>query len=257
MNGQSPCEIFRTHNSAPSASIWQAGSLRKSSRSPPKNSRKPVILTVLPPARTGWLMSYERTTGPQRAPISSSRLDLRVSYAVHLPALVRARLAARRASFASDFSLPPADVGVVDFSANASWAGTRLLGSFRTEGGREEPYCTPAPKVAVGLRLNELLRRAMAGRTRKNEPCRVPLGFHTVGESTRDLPPILDTEPLPLATITNLKFRFSHKEVQQVSGSPVALVRGTLALHVCLDGAVRAPDEPCRPSISTSQCGQC
>ena len=123
-----------------------------------------------------------------------------------------------------------------------SVTGTRLLGSFRTEGGREEPYCTPAPKVAVGLRLNELLRRAMAGRTRKNEPCRVPLGFHTVGESTRDLPPILDTEPLPLATITNLKFRFSHKEVQQVSGSPVALVRGTLALHVCLDGAVRAPE---------------
>tara|TARA_B110000046_G_scaffold8186_2_gene8378 strand:+ start:154 stop:1542 length:1389 start_codon:yes stop_codon:yes gene_type:complete len=124
---------------------------------------------------------------------------------------------------------------------------TELLG-IKTPKERREPYCTPATRLAVGIRLNELLRRFMQGRTRKNEPCKVLLGLHTNAEVGRDVPPIMDTEPLPLATITDFSTRVSASDirlVRTVSESeplPLRHMPASVALHVCLDGAIRAPE---------------
>ena len=110
---------------------------------------------------------------------------------------------------------------------------------------RREPYCTPATRLAVGIRVNELMRRFMQGRTRKNEPCKVLLGLHTNAEVGRDVPPIMDTEPLPMATITDFSIRVhggaAPRQVVE-SELPLRHLPAKLALHVCLDGAIRAPE---------------
>ena len=121
------------------------------------------------------------------------------------------------------------------------------LGKLRRETERVEPFCTPAPRLAVGIRLNELLRRFMQGRSRKNEPCRVLLGHHTSAELGRDAPPISDAEPLPLATITDFDVRVASSDVggeAMPHGCPLPHrhVRAKIAVHICLHAATRAPE---------------
>lgn len=134
---------------------------------------------------------------------------------------------------------------VSDVDTTCQDSGTRaveMLGSFRAERDREEPYCTPAPRFAVGLRLNELLRRAMTGRTRKNEPCRVFLGVYLPGDQSKELSSIMDTEPMPLAVITHFTIRVQHSSLEQRHPEAVSHLDARLAVHVCLDGAIRAPE---------------
>ncbi len=88
-----------------------------------------------------------------------------------------------------------------------------------------EPYCLPCPRFGVGIRVNELLRRQMLGRTRKNGPTKLSLGPAST-EGSKDAPPIMDAEPLPLATLTDVTIEHT----------------GTLALHVCLEAGVRVCD---------------
>lgn len=113
-------------------------------------------------------------------------------------------------------------------------------------GDRREPYCTPATRLAVGIRLNELMRRFMQGRTRKNEPCKVLLGLHTNAEVGRDVPPIMDSEPLPMATITDFSVRVPDavplRPIAEAEPLPLRHLPVNLGLHVCLDGAIRASD---------------
>ena len=121
------------------------------------------------------------------------------------------------------------------------------LGTCTRIEARTEPLCTPAARLAVGLRINELLRRFMAGRTRKNEPCKVMLGLHTNAEITRDVPPIMDTEPMPLATITDFDVRvephdYAARNIPESAPLQCEHVPGSMAVHVCLDGAIRAPE---------------
>lgn len=125
--------------------------------------------------------------------------------------------------------------------------------------GRKEPLCTPASRLAIGLRVNELLRRFMRGRTRKNDPCRVFIGplfqTHEPAPSSKDLPFIMDSEPLPLLTITDFDIRCQTRKITNTAHlgpnstpSPSSLLKNerreavSLALHVCADGAVRAVD---------------
>ena len=126
----------------------------------------------------------------------------------------------------------------------------QVMGDSCRTAGRCEPYCTPATRLAKGLQINELLRRCMQYRTRKNEPCKVLLGVHTNAEVTREMPPVMDSEPMPLATITDFDLRVP-KEVGAVPGSGipdhvlpprVQTIPASLSLHVCLDSAVRAPE---------------
>ena len=124
---------------------------------------------------------------------------------------------------------------------------TETLGTSANPNDRIEPYCTPATRLAVGLRLNELLRRFMQGRSRKNEPCKVLLGYHTHAEVGRDVPPIMDTEPIPLATITDFNVRveandYSARNIPESEPIPCEHVPASISLHVCLDGAIRAPE---------------
>ena len=123
---------------------------------------------------------------------------------------------------------------------------TCSLMATHTPKERREPYCTPATRLAVGIRVNELMRRFMQGRTRKNEPCKVLLGLHTNAEVGRDVPPIMDTEPLPMATITDFSIRVptgaTPRQVVESEPLPLRHLPAKLALHVCLDGAIRAPE---------------
>ena len=124
---------------------------------------------------------------------------------------------------------------------------TETLGASANASERIEPYCIPATRLAVGIRLNELLRRFMQGRSRKNEPCRVLLGQNTNAEVGRDVPPVMDTEPIPLATITDFDIRvetrdYSARCIPESEPIPCEHVTASVALHVCLDGAIRAPE---------------
>ena len=118
------------------------------------------------------------------------------------------------------------------------------LGKMVNTDKRLEPLCTPAPRLAIGLRINELLRRFMFGRTRKNEPCKVILGMHTNAEITRDLPNIMDTEPMPLATIVDFDVRCAPgaHPTHSAHSAQCERVDGSVCIHVCLDGAVRVPE---------------
>lgn len=124
---------------------------------------------------------------------------------------------------------------------------THVMGTMANATDRIEPYCTPATRLAVGLRLNELLRRFMQGRSRKNEPCKVLLGYHTNAEVGRDVPHIMDSEPIALATITDFNIRvegqdYSARNITESQRIPCEHVPASIALHVCLDGAIRAPE---------------
>jgi len=125
-----------------------------------------------------------------------------------------------------------------------------VLGTSCRPAQRLEPLCTPATGFAKGFQLNELLRRCMQTRTRKNEPCKLLLGVYTNAELNREMPPVMDTEPMPLCTICDFGLRVptevgasdgagipDHVQHPRVQGCPV-----DLSLHVCLDGAIRATE---------------
>jgi hypothetical protein len=124
---------------------------------------------------------------------------------------------------------------------------TETVATHAQPGDRIEPYCTPAPRLAVGVRINELLRRFMERRSRKNEPCKVLLGYHTNADVARDVPPIMDTEPIPLATITDFTIRveaqdYVARNIPESAPIQCEHVPASVALHLCLDGAIRAPE---------------
>jgi hypothetical protein len=107
-----------------------------------------------------------------------------------------------------------------------------------------EPYCLPAARLAVGLRINALLCRMMQGRSRKNEPCKVLLGVHTGAEASRETSLVSDMEPLPLATITDFDVRFAPRDWARRDplAARVEAGKAKMALHVCVDHAVRVPE---------------
>lgn len=113
-----------------------------------------------------------------------------------------------------------------------------LLGISRKPECRIEPLVAPCSKLGVGLRLNELMRRWMAGRTRKNYPVMVLCGIRTSALVAKDVPLVIDTEPLPMAILTD----FSLKALPGITSTEPGHTSVAASLHVCLDGAVRVID---------------
>ena len=127
-----------------------------------------------------------------------------------------------------------------------------LKGSQQTE-FRSEPLCTPSPPLAVGICANEMLRRWMAGKTRKNDPCKKHLGFSSPVEVSKEMPGIMSSEPSPLLTITDIEME-RVGEVRRVSPT-MGKAQVAMGIHVCGDGATRLPellDELCRQNHHTS-----
>lgn len=108
---------------------------------------------------------------------------------------------------------------------------------------RLEPSCAPTSRLTIGLRMCELLRRLMRGRTRKNDHCRVPLLPSEFAEPSRDMPLVMDSEPLPVAFITDFDVRCGDREAAAICGTQLpttAVIDANMTVHLCLDGAVRA-----------------
>jgi hypothetical protein len=116
----------------------------------------------------------------------------------------------------------------------------QLLKKSQQNEFRSEPLCTPSSPLAVGICANEMLRRWMAGKTRKNDPCKKHLGFSSPSEVSKEMPGIMSSEPLPLLTITDVEME-RVGDVRRVSPTigkaPVAM-----GIHVCGDGAARLPE---------------
>lgn len=115
-----------------------------------------------------------------------------------------------------------------------------ILGQSKRSDLRSEPICTPASGLAVGICANEALRRWMAHKSRKNDPCIKHLGFSCNSELQKDVPGIMSTEPSPLLTITD--FEIERVGPSRPLSGKVSSAKAAVALHVCGDGAVRVPD---------------
>lgn len=117
-----------------------------------------------------------------------------------------------------------------------------LLRLSRDDAGRRrEPRCAPASAVGVGIRLNELLRRWMLGRSRKNDPCRV-LASDATHSELREGNPIADCEPLPLATIVDATISAEPSYRHSQDGSTADESRFGVSLHLAVHNAVRLPE---------------
>lgn len=103
---------------------------------------------------------------------------------------------------------------------------------------RSEPICTPAPPLAVGIVVNEAMRRWMSTKTRKNNPCLKHLGFTAPADLNKDCPSIMSSEPLPLLTITD--FEVERTGAPAEGAAPQVDV--AYGIHVCGDGATRVVD---------------
>jgi len=120
-------------------------------------------------------------------------------------------------------------------------------GSLRNEKDkfpdRIEPLCTPASRLALGIGYNEELRTWLMFKSRKNDPCKVRLGYATVQDLNKETPSLINSEPPPLLTIVDF-----NVEVLPFSEMPTPNKDGTttvdvgMALHVCGDAATRVPE---------------
>lgn len=117
----------------------------------------------------------------------------------------------------------------------------QLIGKSQRNEGRSEPISTPSCPLAVAICCNEMLRRWMAGKTRKNDPNKVHLGFASTSEMNQEQAGIMSSEPMPMLTITDVEAEVLG-EVVKVGGASDGHVPVALGLHVCGDGALRIPE---------------
>jgi hypothetical protein len=115
-----------------------------------------------------------------------------------------------------------------------------LLGKSQLNDMRVEPLSTPSCPLAVGICVNEMMRRWMAGKTRKNDPCKKHLGFSSPSDVSKDMPGIMSSEPLPMLTITDIGIERTG-EPRSVAGN-LSKAPNCMGIHVCGDGAVRVPE---------------
>jgi hypothetical protein len=132
-------------------------------------------------------------------------------------------------------------------SAETDVLTAHKLGQACTPSARSEPYATPASRLSIGFRINETVRRLMANRVRKNEPTRVPLGYMDAHDLARDGTVLIaDSEPIPMCHLTDFDVRVApntHPRNLPSDGTANHVhVPASVAVHVCLDRAVRAVD---------------
>ena len=94
----------------------------------------------------------------------------------------------------------------------------------------------------------------MIGRTRRNEPTKIPLVSAGSSDGARDVPPTMDVEPLPLAIVTDFKMRHNAEDVygnrERFEGGCCVQQSFDIDLHVCLDGATRVVELIFSPKMS-------
>lgn len=114
-----------------------------------------------------------------------------------------------------------------------------VLSTSQDDQSRTEPVCAPTSRLGVGLRLNELLRRYMIGRTRKNGISVVVCGLRAEKASDdipKDLGSIMDTEPLPMAIVSDVSFHCKREHVRDSTATVGA------SLTLCVDSATRVAE---------------
>ena len=126
--------------------------------------------------------------------------------------------------------------------AGAALKYSALLGTSRDANLRVEPIATPSSALAVGIGANEAMRRWMAGKTRRNDPCLKHLGVSSTSELSKDVPCVLSSEALPLLTIVDFEVERVGEPIRQDVNSKASLAQTSIGLHVCGDGAARVPD---------------
>lgn len=129
-----------------------------------------------------------------------------------------------------------------DAATEAACRYPRLLHVEKDGPRRTEPVPTPSSPVALGIGANEALRRFMAGRTRKNDPCIKYLGHGSVADMNKDLPSVIASEPLPLLTMTDLEMERVGETKTFEAHPKVGCARVAMAIHVCGDSATRVVD---------------
>ena len=129
---------------------------------------------------------------------------------------------------------------IVNGASNGSYIRppVAVLATSQDDSRRIEPLCTPCSRLAIGVRINELVKRWMTDRTRKNGIAVMVAGLHDPEDIPKDLGIIMDSEPVPMAIIVDFKMRVPD------SINPAEQTFGTVgaSLNVCLDGAIRAPE---------------
>ena len=122
-----------------------------------------------------------------------------------------------------------------------------VVSTSQDDSKRIEPTCAPTSRLGIGLRLNELLRRWMMGRSRKNELAVVICGLMDKDDVPKDLGAIMDSEPVPMAILTDVSF-YAQDGVTKLDEGEIARKRYctstevSASLSVCVDGAVRVAE---------------
>lgn len=183
---------------------------------------------------------------------------------------IAARVATRASTFDCAYALADEGAALADRPLHGGPRGALRglcavedVGDVAEVGARREPSCTPASPLAVGIARSEVVRRMLARRTRHNYTARVSIESVPTEEVLKDPPPVMDSEPLPMIVITNLDMRCSEDEhsgrialqrpdrsdpgtegrrTHDLPGTAEYHVPTRIALHIALDGAVRAPE---------------
>ena len=148
----------------------------------------------------------------------------------------RVRLTPAQTEIASNLAQEMQEVAAAAKEVKVSSGLAEELSSSNGKGERtREPLVTPSSAFGLGLVLNEELRTWPAGKTRKNNPCRVLLGVSTAQERNRDSPVLMNSQPLPLAVMTDYRMGVGK---QLADGS----YQAGLGITICGDAAVRVPE---------------
>jgi hypothetical protein len=115
-----------------------------------------------------------------------------------------------------------------------------ILYQSRACSERIEAICTPSSGLAVGIVINETMRRWMSQKSRKNDPCLKHLGLSSSAELQKDVPGTMSAEPCPMLTITD--FDIERIGPHRHMSNSIYSSKSAVALHVCGDGAVRIPE---------------
>lgn len=114
-----------------------------------------------------------------------------------------------------------------------------LLSKSQKNEFRNEPIASPTHPISLAISANETLRRWLACKTRKNDVCKVSLGFSSPSEVIRDMPGIMSSEPLPLLTMTDFGVECIDEIIKD---GDTDRVKVSMKVDVCGDGAIRLTD---------------
>tara|TARA_Y100000817_G_scaffold314409_1_gene313145 strand:+ start:5947 stop:10713 length:4767 start_codon:yes stop_codon:yes gene_type:complete len=121
---------------------------------------------------------------------------------------------------------------------------SEVCGSSQQPKLRGEPKCSDNSALAVGLAMNEAIRVWPIGKTRRGDEAKHIALPEESPNPLRDAPGIMDSEPLPLMTITDVGIEvlegWDHDGFDAFNST--GETKCAVALHTCADGAIRLPE---------------